>query len=277
MQERLLAALPVPAERGRRRPAVQARLPRAVDPGARLRRHRGPLRHPRAHRIPSGPAARRAPAGRRRRALALLRAARRHAAHRPADRARRQPGRDRRRLPYDEEADDDRPDDPLPGPRPALADRGLGVAPQRRARHRPARSRTPAPAPSCCRRCSRRRSSTRRSSSTGPWRPAPSTSPRRSTTSPRSPSFADAGDRYLDASRRIKAGVAVPVIASLNATTTGGWMRYARLHRGRRRRRPRAEPLPRRRRPRPHRAPTSRPPTSRSSPPSAAPSASRSR
>jgi dihydroorotate dehydrogenase (fumarate) len=36
-------------------------------------------------------------------------------------------------------------------------------------------------------------------------------------------------DEYLEQVRRIKAAVKVPVIASLNGTTTGGWLRYARL------------------------------------------------
>ena len=36
-------------------------------------------------------------------------------------------------------------------------------------------------------------------------------------------------DEYLEQVRRIKAVVRVPVIASLNGTTPGGWMRYARL------------------------------------------------
>jgi dihydroorotate dehydrogenase (fumarate) len=39
----------------------------------------------------------------------------------------------------------------------------------------------------------------------------------------------DAGQRYLDDLGRIKAAVSVPVIASLNAISTGGWTRYARL------------------------------------------------
>ena len=34
---------------------------------------------------------------------------------------------------------------------------------------------------------------------------------------------------YLDLVRRVKAAVAVPVVASLNGTTEGGWLRYARL------------------------------------------------
>ena len=37
------------------------------------------------------------------------------------------------------------------------------------------------------------------------------------------------GDRYLQRLERYKAELTVPVIASLNAATTGGWVRYARL------------------------------------------------
>jgi dihydroorotate dehydrogenase (fumarate) len=37
------------------------------------------------------------------------------------------------------------------------------------------------------------------------------------------------GDRYLARLEKTKASVAIPVIASLNATTLGGWVRYARL------------------------------------------------
>ena len=36
-----------------------------------------------------------------------------------------------------------------------------------------------------------------------------------------------AGDRYLASLERVKAAVHVPVIASLNASTAGGWVRYA--------------------------------------------------
>jgi dihydroorotate dehydrogenase (fumarate) len=36
-------------------------------------------------------------------------------------------------------------------------------------------------------------------------------------------------DAYLDQVRKIKAAVTVPVIASLNGTSSGGWLRYARL------------------------------------------------
>jgi len=42
-------------------------------------------------------------------------------------------------------------------------------------------------------------------------------------------SFMHAGDRYVASLERIKTRVAVPVIASLNATSPGGWVRYARL------------------------------------------------
>lgn len=36
-------------------------------------------------------------------------------------------------------------------------------------------------------------------------------------------------DEYLEQVRKIKAAVAVPVVASLNGTSPGGWLRYARL------------------------------------------------
>lgn len=41
-------------------------------------------------------------------------------------------------------------------------------------------------------------------------------------------SFVGAGDRYLASIERLKTRVGVPVIASLNAATAGGWVRYAR-------------------------------------------------
>jgi dihydroorotate dehydrogenase (fumarate) len=43
------------------------------------------------------------------------------------------------------------------------------------------------------------------------------------------PDFPGALDRYLDNLERIKSRVSVPVIASLNASSPGGWGRYARL------------------------------------------------
>ncbi|HEX2755578.1 MAG TPA: dihydroorotate dehydrogenase-like protein [Candidatus Limnocylindrales bacterium] len=45
---------------------------------------------------------------------------------------------------------------------------------------------------------------------------------------PAVPSFAGAADRYLTSIERIKSAVSVPVIASLNAQTAGGWVRHAR-------------------------------------------------
>jgi len=41
--------------------------------------------------------------------------------------------------------------------------------------------------------------------------------------------FVGAAERYLDGLQRITAQSTVPVIASLNATSAGGWVRYARL------------------------------------------------
>lgn len=43
------------------------------------------------------------------------------------------------------------------------------------------------------------------------------------------PELATAGDRYLAGLTEIKAQSSVPVIASLNATTTGGWVQYAQM------------------------------------------------
>jgi dihydroorotate dehydrogenase (fumarate) len=42
-------------------------------------------------------------------------------------------------------------------------------------------------------------------------------------------SFVGAGDRYLASLERVKVQAAVPIIASLNANSAGGWVRYARL------------------------------------------------
>jgi dihydroorotate dehydrogenase (fumarate) len=46
---------------------------------------------------------------------------------------------------------------------------------------------------------------------------------------PQPAEFALGPDEYLNHIRKIKAAVAVPVIASLNGTTRGGWTRYAEL------------------------------------------------
>ena len=41
--------------------------------------------------------------------------------------------------------------------------------------------------------------------------------------------FAGAADRYVAGLARIKAQSSIPIVASLNATSAGGWVRYARL------------------------------------------------
>lgn len=46
---------------------------------------------------------------------------------------------------------------------------------------------------------------------------------------PEVPTFADPGERYVRRLEQIKAATSVPVIASLNAATPGGWVRYAKL------------------------------------------------
>lgn len=46
---------------------------------------------------------------------------------------------------------------------------------------------------------------------------------------PEPESFSLGPEEYLEHVRRVKAAVSVPVIASLNGTTTGGWLRYAEL------------------------------------------------
>jgi dihydroorotate dehydrogenase (fumarate) len=43
------------------------------------------------------------------------------------------------------------------------------------------------------------------------------------------PKFDTATDRYLALIERTKAAVSIPIIASLNGTSTGGWIRYAKL------------------------------------------------
>ena len=81
---RLLAALPLPALRDRGRDTVQARQRQAVDADQGVRGDRDAVRDPRAHRPGAGRRAGGADPGRRRRAMALLRAAGRHAPQRPA-------------------------------------------------------------------------------------------------------------------------------------------------------------------------------------------------
>ena len=154
------------------------------------------------------------------------------ARHDGAHRRPRVAGRRRRRRRRRQQRgglSDARPRHHLSRARPALADRRLRRAADRRPRHGGPPRRRRRRRASCCPRCSRRRSSTSRSSSRRRWKPAPSTSPRRSTTSRPSPTSRAPPDRYLANLERIKARVSVPVIASLNAFSPGGWARYARL------------------------------------------------
>jgi dihydroorotate dehydrogenase (fumarate) len=46
---------------------------------------------------------------------------------------------------------------------------------------------------------------------------------------PTIPLFETASDRYVALIERTKAAVSIPIIASLNGTSTGGWVRYAKL------------------------------------------------
>src|SRR3990167_10447229 len=50
-----------------------------------------------------------------------------------------------------------------------------------------------------------------------------------STYLPVPPKFALGPEEYLEQLRQIKAAVSVPVIASLNGNTLGGWLAYSRL------------------------------------------------
>ena len=45
---------------------------------------------------------------------------------------------------------------------------------------------------------------------------------------PRVDTFTSAADRYLAALERVKAATLIPIIASLNASSVGGWVTYAR-------------------------------------------------
>ena len=92
-----------------------------------------------------------------------------------------------------------------------------------------ARSRTPGPRPSSCARCSR--SSSRRSSCRRSWPPrvTESFSAEASSMLPEPSDYRLGPDRYLEQLRKIRAAVKVPVIASLNGTTPGGWIDFARL------------------------------------------------
>ena len=186
---------------------------------------RDALRRPPADAPGTGGGAGGARPGRRRRALALLRTARGHRTHRsprpstrpgdrcPTSRATRATATRAKGTRHD-----GRPAHPLPRSRAPLADRRLGRAAQRgagdgrAARGSGRRGDRPAVAVRGGDRARGARAQPRRSSR------APSTSPRRSTTSRRSISSSARPTDTLPLSNGSRPGVAVPIIASLNAT-----------------------------------------------------------
>ena len=144
-----------------------------------------------------------------------------------------------------------RPADPIPGHGAAQPAGGLGEPPERQDRHALPAGRGRCRRGRFCLRSSRSRSSTTR------WRPtmllrgpARTASGKRSPTSPRSRTNLPGRRCYLRHLEAAKSALTIPVIASLNGTTRGGWTRYARMIAGRRRRCPGAQCLLRRHRPR---------------------------
>jgi hypothetical protein len=184
----------------------------------------------------SAPRADDARAGRRGRAVALLRAARRRGAHHPASDpvpiVTTRPGRPRRRSTSRRRRRRAAagPVHHLPRAVAAVAAGRLLRSADRAASRRCASSTPPASARSCCRRCSRSRSST---TSCRPTRCSPSArapTRRRPPTSPTSTSrYESLADRYLRHVEEAKAALDVPVIGSLNGVSPGGWTRYAHL------------------------------------------------
>ena len=203
----------------------------AVDPGRRLHRHRSPLRRARPHPSRTGSRAGRVGAGRRRRALALLQPARHHGAHRPTQHAgRRHGGRRHASRRHGRNGLVTDLTTRYLGLGAALADRRLGRAADRRPRRRAAGSSTPA----------RRRIvlpslfeeeivheevqlTLALEAGAEHFAEALDYFPRRVRPD-------DVAARPLPRPpRALRAAVDVPVIASLNATSPGGWIRYAGL------------------------------------------------
>ncbi len=90
-------------------------------------------------------------------------------------------------------------DQPLPRPRPAAPLRRRRLAAGRRPRHRCGGSRTPAPRPSCCTRCSRSRSSREQlAARSAPRGSTATSSPRRGSYFPTPADFALGPDEYLE-------------------------------------------------------------------------------
>ena len=89
--------------------------------------------------------------------------------------------------------------------------------------------RTPAPRRLFCRQFSRSRSRTRRRSSSGWPTPGPTVFPRLCPISRQAPASRSGPHRYLELIRRARAALEIPVIASLNGSTSEGWTDYAKL------------------------------------------------
>ena len=97
-----------------------------------------------------------------------------------------------------------------------------------RARDGPSHGARPARRRSCCRRCSRRRSSTRSSSSPRALEAGTNQFAEALDYFPSIDSIPSPSDRYVELIALYKRELDIPVIASLNAATPGGWVRYAR-------------------------------------------------
>ena len=226
------------------RAAAQARLRRRRRSRvARLHAQRDALPHGREARPGAlQAAARRGGAARPRAALRRLRAARRH--HRPAGpdaeaEARTGPGR--------EEEEPHGPLHDLPRPQAAAPADARGLAAGRRPRHREAARGRRAPPAIVMHSLFEEQIAPRAGGDLRPHRDrTASPSPRRSPTSRAPTRFALGPDEYLEQLRaRQGRRCAVPVIASLNGTTPGGWLDYARLIEQAGRRRAGAQRLPR--------------------------------
>ena len=110
-------------------------------------------------------------------------------------------------------------------------------------RQHPRRWRTPAPPPWCCTRCSRSRSTWRARTWTASWTTATESFAEALTYFPDMADYNLGPEGYLEHIRKAKEAVGIPVIASLNGTSAGGWVALRQADRGGRRRRPRAEHL----------------------------------
>ena len=202
----------------------------AVDAGRRLRRHRGPLRRCSPAPTPSGPSdllqLAQADVDERWRYYSQLGTIERTVAHDSPDTDGDPPTPSPTRRP--ERMTD--LDTTLPRARAALADRRLGRAAHRRPRHG---------CPPRRRRRRRRRAAVAVRGGDRPragradaarWKPAPSSFAEATRLLPRPARRSrPAPTATSPTSSRTKARVPVPVIASLNASTPGGWPRYARL------------------------------------------------